>query len=224
MKTYLININGKRKGPMTIEEVMKEEIDSETLVWYEGLSEWQKIKDADDFKDTIIPPKIQPKINFVKNNFQKKTAGFIKRFLIALLISSISSLLLSWINYQICISSIDCEMKNIETWAEKAREENKQYDESMLAVGGLITHSEDLEYLQCAEYNKFIVRNLVQNRFQREVVISNLYPFEEKETRIKFYFDLSVELFALLTFFFISLYLSVRVLIGFIRWMKKYSS
>lgn len=224
MKKYLIIINGKRKGPFSKDEVLKEEIDSDTLIWFEGIVEWQKIKDTSDFIDTTIPPAIQPKIRTAKNVFQQKIVVLIKRFLVSVVISIAAALILSLVNYQICLSSLDCEMQNIDNWVKETRDKTKNYDESILAVGGLVGHGEALEYFQCSQYNKFVTDEIIATpSYRPQIGFSNVFPMVTREQREKFYLDLSTQLFLILGFTFILLSIVFSILVSIIKWMKKYS-
>jgi hypothetical protein len=58
MKSYYINNDGNQLGPFTIEEIKKNKIDRETMVWFTGLDTWIKAENAEDLKDIFefIPP------------------------------------------------------------------------------------------------------------------------------------------------------------------------
>lgn len=62
MKQYYIFINEERKGPLSFEELKQENISKETLVWYEGLTEWKKANEVEELKELfkVIPPPINP--------------------------------------------------------------------------------------------------------------------------------------------------------------------
>ena len=54
MKKYFYLINDRQFGPVTKEE-LKNKIDKDTLVWYEGLREWSKAKDLDELSSMLKP-------------------------------------------------------------------------------------------------------------------------------------------------------------------------
>ena len=53
-QTYHLAINGASKGPLTIEQIKtmitSHEIDKDTLIWREGMSNWEKISSLDELK------------------------------------------------------------------------------------------------------------------------------------------------------------------------------
>jgi uncharacterized RDD family membrane protein YckC len=57
MKKYYIVLNGKQEGPFTFEE-LKNKINLETFVWFEGLEKWIKAKELPELKTffTQTPP------------------------------------------------------------------------------------------------------------------------------------------------------------------------
>ena len=57
----------ERFGPFTLDEFKKQEVTTETLVWFEGQEKWVKIKDLKDYGDLFrdIPPPIS---SHVKQN------------------------------------------------------------------------------------------------------------------------------------------------------------
>ncbi len=61
-KYYYIN-NGK-KGPFTIDELLKESVTSNTLIWFEDLDDWKKLNQIPELYDYI---KLNKKNNIVDN-------------------------------------------------------------------------------------------------------------------------------------------------------------
>lgn len=59
-KKFFLGINGEQAGPFSEEEVRQKlaagEVNTETLVWYEGLSDWQPISGITYFKSDGPPP------------------------------------------------------------------------------------------------------------------------------------------------------------------------
>ena len=49
MKKYFYSDGQVKYGPFTIEELKSKGIDATTLVWYEGLTDWQPAGDLDEF-------------------------------------------------------------------------------------------------------------------------------------------------------------------------------
>lgn len=59
---YFISIQGKKQGPYTIEEMQKLNLFNTTLVWKEGMAEWQPAHEIDELKEiTHTPPPPLPK-------------------------------------------------------------------------------------------------------------------------------------------------------------------
>jgi len=60
MKQYYIYLEAGQTGPLTFEELKQYKITSETMVWHEGLTEWQKANTLEEFKPllTQLPPPI----------------------------------------------------------------------------------------------------------------------------------------------------------------------
>jgi hypothetical protein len=60
MKQYYIYLNNQQEGPLYIEDLKRMSISRETLVWHEGLTEWQRAESVTDLSDYFknIPPPI----------------------------------------------------------------------------------------------------------------------------------------------------------------------
>jgi len=60
MKEYYYLENRNQKGPFTVEEMRTQKLSGETLIWSEGMDNWQKLKDVaelfQEIKLKIIPP------------------------------------------------------------------------------------------------------------------------------------------------------------------------
>jgi hypothetical protein len=63
MSLYFIEKNGKQSGPYSLEELAHEKITKDTLVWKEGLTNWQKALEFPELKIIIvsIPPPLPSK-------------------------------------------------------------------------------------------------------------------------------------------------------------------
>ena len=73
MKYYFYSVGEKQKGPFTIEQLMNENIDKNTLIWFEGLSDWQPAKEIKELEVILqlIPPPI-PKTEIESNSINKE--------------------------------------------------------------------------------------------------------------------------------------------------------
>jgi len=58
MKEYFYLSGPDQKGPFSVEEILTEGITGDTLIWCEGMENWQKLKDIPELKQIIkpIPP------------------------------------------------------------------------------------------------------------------------------------------------------------------------
>lgn len=77
MKRYFIAINSKQQGPFSLEELKQQEINSNTLVWFEGLKDWVKVGEIEELQEIFIssPPALpsdKEKIYSVQAEITKK--------------------------------------------------------------------------------------------------------------------------------------------------------
>jgi uncharacterized protein DUF4339 len=73
MKYYYLNGSEKR-GPFSLDELKKQDIDDNTFIWYDSLSEWKKLKELDNLKKKLLfPPPIPNEVqNTNKENDDNK--------------------------------------------------------------------------------------------------------------------------------------------------------
>lgn len=69
MKEIYYENNGQQTGPINIDDLKPLQINGETLVWYEGLSEWTKAKNISDLNDYFskLPPPLPARQNIKEN-------------------------------------------------------------------------------------------------------------------------------------------------------------
>lgn len=62
MKQYYIFINDERRGPLNFEELKRQNISIDTLIWYEGIPEWKKANEVEELRELfkVTPPPISP--------------------------------------------------------------------------------------------------------------------------------------------------------------------
>jgi len=60
MKQYYIYLDDQQVGPLTPEELQQHKITTETMIWFEGLADWQKANTIEDLKPLFkaVPPPI----------------------------------------------------------------------------------------------------------------------------------------------------------------------
>ncbi|GAB6008254.1 DUF4339 domain-containing protein [Dysgonomonas reticulitermitis] len=60
MKFFYVIINGQQQGPFSLDELKEKGIQKDTLVWSEGMSDWQPAGDASELKSLfgVMPPPV----------------------------------------------------------------------------------------------------------------------------------------------------------------------
>ncbi|QZE15209.1 CD225/dispanin family protein [Halosquirtibacter laminarini] len=58
MKSYFIIVNGEKKGPLQLEELVKNGLQSDTLVYHKGLSNWTLANEVPELQSLLgdLPP------------------------------------------------------------------------------------------------------------------------------------------------------------------------
>lgn len=90
MKAYFYLTGKDQNGPFTIEQLADKGLTNETLIWTEGMENWQKLKDIPELVQTIKPKSVPPpppldaneKISKSEDFYQLK--GYEKKLLILL--------------------------------------------------------------------------------------------------------------------------------------------
>ena len=63
MKKYFYSDGKEKNGPFSFEELKNEEINPDTLIWFEGLDNWtfaKNIKEVESILEVSPPPLISP--------------------------------------------------------------------------------------------------------------------------------------------------------------------
>lgn len=60
MKEYYYLTGKDQNGPFTIEQLADKGLTNETLIWSEGMENWQKLKDIPELAQTIKPKSVPP--------------------------------------------------------------------------------------------------------------------------------------------------------------------
>lgn len=60
MKEYFFLKGKDQNGPFTVEQLFDKKLTSETLIWTEGMENWQKLKDIPELAETIAPKSVPP--------------------------------------------------------------------------------------------------------------------------------------------------------------------
>lgn len=60
MKHYFYSDGGKQKGPFTFEQLKNENLNKDTLVWFEGLTGWKPVKEIKELEEILqlTPPPV----------------------------------------------------------------------------------------------------------------------------------------------------------------------
>jgi TPR repeat protein len=100
MKKYFYAINKVQNGPFSLDEILKKNLDKNTLVWCEGLPEWVKLSEISELninRDPSLPPPIRVKgSGFLNKNLLKKISAI--AFIVIALIASGLFLYPKWEN------------------------------------------------------------------------------------------------------------------------------
>lgn len=88
MKQYFILVHGKSEGPYAEEDLLYQNINHETLVWFEGLPTWQKAGTFPQLAKSLPPAAVTSSI--YQSEWIKRTSFIIMAVIITLLIAVIS--------------------------------------------------------------------------------------------------------------------------------------
>lgn len=84
MKLYYYLVGNQQNGPWTIEQLSYKGLTDETLIWTEGMENWQKLKDIPELykvlKPKIVPPPPPNQLNEKVEKNQISTFNFNKKF------------------------------------------------------------------------------------------------------------------------------------------------
>jgi hypothetical protein len=56
MIQYFVALLGESQGPYTIEDLKHQNITQDTLIWYEGLSDWKRAEDIEEIRTALFTP------------------------------------------------------------------------------------------------------------------------------------------------------------------------
>ena len=59
MKKYFLQNNGQKDGPFSLEELKALKISPNTLIWYEGIKDWEKISNDKELHEKLFPQTIE---------------------------------------------------------------------------------------------------------------------------------------------------------------------
>lgn len=60
MKSFYYLKGKDQNGPFTMDQLVEKDLTSETLIWTEGMENWQKLKDIPELLQTIKPKSVPP--------------------------------------------------------------------------------------------------------------------------------------------------------------------
>jgi hypothetical protein len=66
MRTYFIYNGNDQLGPFSLEELKKQKISRQTLVWFDGLADWTPVENIQELGDLINTPPPPPGKPFVQ--------------------------------------------------------------------------------------------------------------------------------------------------------------
>lgn len=109
-KKYFL-VKGKRKdGPFTIHELEKQDFNKNSMVWYEGLTDWQLLTNIDELKYLIkVEPSSPPPTPFEVNESKRLNVYKIaikQSFICLLLVASIAFVILGGFSSDINLKSL----------------------------------------------------------------------------------------------------------------------
>jgi len=75
MQKFYIHLNNEQQGPFDLEELKSKNITPETLIWHEGMDNWQKANSIEALKDILktVPPSIGTYQKNIPPALQEKT-------------------------------------------------------------------------------------------------------------------------------------------------------
>jgi len=80
MKEYFFLNEKEQNGPFSIEQLSQKDLTNETLIWTEGMENWQKLKDIQELVLLLKPKSVPPPlpIEGSKQNFRTEISGHLK--------------------------------------------------------------------------------------------------------------------------------------------------
>ena len=92
MKKYFYSIGDEKHGPFSIEELAKENISKDTLIWHQGLSDWRPAKEISEVLPAleVMPPPIQAKMNSNLSSQDSKISKFSRNNMIIIAVAAIT--------------------------------------------------------------------------------------------------------------------------------------
>jgi len=83
MKKYFISNGTEQQGPFDLYDLKRMNVQKETLIWYEGIDNWQAAKDIDEIKEIFVatPPPLPP-TRTIKLKKKNNNAIYISIFII----------------------------------------------------------------------------------------------------------------------------------------------
>lgn len=77
MREYFFLEGKEQNGPFSIEQLTQKELTKETLIWTEGMEDWQKIKDIAELVLVLKPKSVPPPLPTEKEEQKYKTEVFV---------------------------------------------------------------------------------------------------------------------------------------------------
>lgn len=191
MKQYYIYLDNEQKGPLSFEELKEKNISRETLVWFEGQSDWKKAFEIEELKELFksIPPPINsfrhtpplPKANDNNLLVEEEVLRIfgVKRNVLIVIIGTLILLLIAFKYYQNYNQQVlENINKTTETQNQQIEEQQKEIEEQNTRIA----EQERMEAERIAKEKKqaidnrlFEIRNLLaENKQALEEAIRKL--------------------------------------------------
>jgi len=197
MKFYYINEHDQRVGPIELEELLKQQIYGDTLVWKEGLTDWVKLNQLENIINITgkLPPK--PVSEYKKeNNLEpvptiKKGKRKISVYLISIILA-LSLCGLIYYGFNSLVKTTSYSKKIIGTWqCEKINYDfGVEETDEMRALESIFNNSNLMKNIKYSfKSNGKLIKD--ENGYEFDYLISNDSLFVDEYTseqeKYKFY-------------------------------------
>lgn len=183
MKKYYLFLNDVQQGPFSLDELIDAKPSNDTLVWFEGLSDWKKISEVEELKTVLlsVPPPINKLVqappalpnnvtSILPEDEEENTILGIKKNVFYIVVAVIALLVVG------LYTITSYKQSNIEEINKTTQIQNEQLEEQQKAIDeqqARIAEQEKIEAERIAKQKKqaiddrlFEIRNLLANNYQ----------------------------------------------------------